>query len=85
MFTKGDEVVCIRNMNHFGNKINMLELNKIYIVENFIKLKERNYDWIVIKGSDDIFDSPNFLSIQQYRKLKILKLKEKICLESVKK
>jgi len=80
MFAIGDKVVCINDTITFGN-ISEIEINKIYEVQGVNDGK--TFDYISIIGVSHIYPSKNFLSIPNYRRLKIEKLKERLCLQSV--
>jgi len=80
MFEIGDKVVCIEKTNNTGYSIN---INQVYIVSgldiqygklNYISFKESNGFYINIKF---------FITLQEHRRRKLLKLKENICLKRV--
>jgi hypothetical protein len=79
MFEPGDEIVCINNSN---NKIYLI-IGKIYIVDFIILSQQKKYDFLEVKGSNYIWKTKDFLSLQDYRKLKLKKLKERICFQKV--
>ena len=77
MFEVGDKIICIdiRNLN-----ITDLTIDKIYIVYFAYK------DYINIRDNSNMiitYESGRFISLIEYRKRTILKLKERICLKSV--
>lgn len=70
-FEIGDKVVCIYNLG----LENILELGKTYIISD-IGIPER--DVLLINGCDNLFYTYRFVSIPQYRKMKIEIIKSKI-------
>ncbi len=78
MFKVGEEVICINNLTYYGDVINLLELNKKYIVTGLLKDKLNNYSLILEGITRNGFNSNRFVSLLEYRKLKIKKLYSKM-------
>lgn len=73
MFEVGDSVVCKR-MFGIPNDV-LLELNKIYVIV-FIQYSPKSSSMIVLKGIKNAFNVSRFISLVEFRKNKINKLKE---------
>ena len=82
MFEKGDEVICIKNTDN-SKKDYDIEIGCTYIVSDFHKgIDSIDYDYIVVEGSQFVWETYNFISLIEYRKLKIDKIRER-CLKKV--
>jgi len=83
MFEVGSEVVCIKNTDESGNTYD-LALHGFYTVRRFEKgMNGLGYDYVAVYKSDYLWGTNHFLSILDCRRLKIEKLKERLCLQSV--
>jgi len=67
MFKSGDRVVCIDKDEYFGYEN---DLCKTYTIHHH----NVKYDYICLVGCDFIHQPKNFISIKEYRKLKLKKL-----------
>jgi len=81
MFEEGDMLVYVKYDHD-----NLLVSNKIYVVERCPIVYNPKYKtyitYVYIKGySDIIFQEKDFITLQEHRERKILKLKENICLK----
>lgn len=74
MFKEGETVYCIDNINMFGFKLGLLELDTPYIVNKDYNVK------IILEGISTIYISNRFISKNDYnlskRIEKINKIKE---------
>jgi len=72
MFKSGDRVVCINNSHLSSTTI--LSLNKNYEIQNSGS-SDNDYDWVSLENIYYYeYNAERFISIKEYRKLKIKQL-----------
>lgn len=72
MFRKGEKIVCIDNIDY----TELLDLYSIYEIESII-IVDRNPS-ILLNGVTGLWSSDRFISLIEFRKKKILNLKNGI-------
>ena len=72
MFRKGEKIVCIDNIDY----TELLDLYSIYEIESII-IVDRNPS-ILLNGATGLWSSDRFISLIEFRKKKILNLKNGI-------
>jgi len=77
----GDKVICINNSisrNGILNKEPILKKYAIYIVRFFDETPEGYPDNVELEDYDGKFPSNKFLTLKEYRKQKLLKIKKSL-------
>ena len=75
----GDKVICINNSisrNGILNKEPILKKYAVYTVRFFSETPEGYSDNVELEDCDGKFPSDKFLTLKEYRKQKLLKLKK---------
>jgi hypothetical protein len=72
---KGDKVYCIDNSNK-----SILKLNKIYTI---YKVYHDEVIYIKLENTSNRYHASRFITFDEHRRNKVLKLKETICLKRV--
>ncbi len=79
MFKVGEEIICLNKTKKKTDKY--LTIGKTYIINNILISPRKCQRLLIINDDDqfDFYDEQKFTSLIQYRKLKINKIKNKIC------
>ena len=70
MFKNGDKIICIKHLECNGYPKELAILDKTYIIDTIIE----NTGYVLLKNCKVALPLDIFISLEQYRKLKIKKL-----------